>query len=74
MGDHAPRLPNNVIAALEDMIAIHTEMTPIVSRVADHARRSFDVAGAADVTDLVLKLAKLERLTRCARRGQYGGG
>lgn len=69
-----PRLSNNVIAALEDIIAIHGNVWPEVKALNDAARSRMDVALLARLSIVTAGLADIRKLAVDARNGRYDGG
>jgi len=66
-------LPTNIIDAIEDMMAIHKDLLPAAERLSERARSNMDVVALSEINRIVVGLAKLDRLARSARRGEYGG-
>jgi len=68
------RVPNKVIWALEDMLAVLGEARRDWQPVMEQAERGRDVRLALAAARLRDHLAELERLARAARQGEYAGG
>lgn len=66
-----PRLPNNVIAGLEDILALCREAWPALREACDRAERAMDPVMLARLNRVTMALAAIERKARNARAGRY---
>jgi hypothetical protein len=65
------RLGNNVIAALEAILAIHHDVWPEVRALNEYARNRMDVTLLARLNVVTIGLAEIKAIAANARAGHY---
>lgn len=66
-----PRLPNNVIAGLEDILALCRQTWPAIEECCERAETKLDPVMLAKLNRVTVNLASIERKARAARGGKY---
>ena len=65
------RLPNYAIAALEDILAIHSDLWPEVKALNEYACSRMDVQLLARLNRVTAGLADIRKVAQGARNGRY---
>jgi len=68
------RIPNKVIWALEDILALSYDSRRDWSRALEYAQKAQDPGLLLALARLRDSLARIEQIARLARQGEYRGG